>query len=385
MRRLDPAARVRGVQRTLIRRMFDAAGPDAINLGLGEPDLATPPSVAAEGIDAIREGATRYTATAGDPALREAIAKRYGQRADRIVITAGSQEALFVAMMAMIDSGDEVLVPDPGYPAYATLVRLAGGRAVTYPLRRDRGYRVDPVDLEARLTDATRAVVVCSPGNPTGAIHADRDLRRIARTLSSRGVAWLSDEVYREIRFDDRAAPSLHDHDPDGGVVVSGFSKDLAMTGWRIGWASVPPGLYDAVLSVHQHVVTCAPSIAQRAGRAAAGAVGDEARREHLGILGRRRACMLESLDGTPGVRFDPPEGGLFCFVAVDGCDDSLGLALRLLHEHGVLTIPGVAFGPGGEGCVRLSFAASDAAIRDGVARFRRGIGQESPDAAGVP
>lgn len=374
MSRLDPAVRARGIRRTLIRRMFDEAGPDAINLGLGEPDLATPGVIADAGVEAIRSGDTRYTATAGDPELRRAIAARSGQDPDRIVVTAGSQEALFIAVMALVGAGDEVLVPDPGYPAYGTLVALAGGRAVPYPLRRERAYRVDPLDVDACCTAATRAVVLCSPGNPTGAVHDDADLARITASLAERGVAWISDEVYREVRFHPGRVPSPADHDPDGGVVVSGFSKDLSMTGWRIGWAATPPGLVEAMVAIHQHVLTCAPSIAQRAATVAAGPDGDRARGEHLEVLTRRRACMLDALADAPGIEAAPPDGGLFCFVAVQGCRDSLALATRLLREHGVLTIPGVAFGPGGEGGIRLSFAASEDEIRAGVARFLRGI-----------
>src|SRR6185503_331660 len=177
------ARRMQGIERTLIRRIHDAAPPGSINLGLGQPDLPTPPRISLAGIGGIGAGRTAYTSTAGDPAVRAAIAARYpgfASGAGSVVVTAGSQEAVFASVLTLVDAGDEVLVPDPGYPAYPVIARLLGAAAVPYPLRASRAFRIDPADVEERITDRTRLVIVCSPSNPTGAVDRAEDLERLA-------------------------------------------------------------------------------------------------------------------------------------------------------------------------------------------------------------
>jgi aspartate aminotransferase len=230
---LRAARRMDGVERTLIRRIFDGAPAGSINLGLGQPDLATPASICLAGIDGIVTGQTGYTSTAGDPALRAAVARRYPGFATgpgSVVITIGSQEAVFASTLALVDGGDEVLVPDPGYPAYPVVAKLLGATPVSYPLRPERAFRIDPADVIARLTGRTRLVILCSPSNPTGAMDAPEDLAHLAAVLTERDVPWLSDEIYAGFAYD-RPAPSISRFAPQGGVVVSGLSKDLSMTG----------------------------------------------------------------------------------------------------------------------------------------------------------
>ena len=196
---LRPAQRMEGIERTLIRRIFDAAPPDAIQLGLGQPDLVSPPSICLSGIQAIAEGRTGYTSTAGDPELRAAVAARYRpwiEGADGVAITIGSQEAMFAACLTLLDPGDEVLYPDPGYPAYPVVARLVGATAVPYPLRPERAYRLAAEDVLSRIRERTRLAIVCSPGNPTGAIHRREDLEALCAGLAGAGVGWLSDEIY---------------------------------------------------------------------------------------------------------------------------------------------------------------------------------------------
>ena len=372
--KIRAAHRVSGLERTLIRQIFDSAPAGAINLGLGQPDLPTPDVAALHGIEAITSGRTAYTSTAGDPALRKALADRYHPFArgpEDVLVTVGSQEAMYVACLGLLDRGDEVLYPDPGYPAYPVVAELVGARAVAYPLRPGRRFRLDPADVASRLTERTRAVILCAPSNPTGASIERADVEELTRLLEQRGVPWISDEIYSGFSYD---GPFLSPADvaPDGGLVISGLSKDLSMTGWRVGWIVGPREILARLIAIHQYLVTCASSISQHAALAAFTPAGIEARRTYLEIFRRRRALMAEELGRIPGFGFTPPDGAFYFYVDVTRYGDSLELARALLERAGVVTIPGEAFGNNGRGYLRISFAASDAAIRDGVQRIGR-------------
>ncbi|HKQ60346.1 MAG TPA: pyridoxal phosphate-dependent aminotransferase, partial [Candidatus Polarisedimenticolaceae bacterium] len=258
---LRPARRLDGIERTLIRRIFDSAPAGAINLGLGQPDLPTPPAAALEGIAAIAAGQTFYTSTAGDPALRAAVAARYGASGpEAVLITIGSQEALFAACLGLVDAGDELLFPDPGYPAYPMVARLIGAEPVAYPLRRERGFRLDPADLLERVGPRTRLVILSCPSNPTGACVGAEDLAALAGGLAERGVPWVSDEIYSAFCWNG-AFVSPARFAPQGGLIVSSLSKDVSMTGWRVGWIVGPPPIIARLNAVHQYLVTCASSV----------------------------------------------------------------------------------------------------------------------------
>jgi aspartate/methionine/tyrosine aminotransferase len=371
---LRAARRMDGIERTLIRRIFDGAPAGSINLGLGQPDLATPSSICLAGIDGIVTGRTGYTSTAGDPALREAVARRYPGFAEgpaSVVITIGSQEAVFASALALVDAGDEVLVPDPGYPAYPVVAKLLGATPVPYPLRSERAFRIDPADVTARLTERTRLVILCSPSNPTGAMDDPAELSVLAAALSERGVPWLSDEIYAGFAYD-RPAPSICRDAPGGGVVVSGLSKDLSMTGWRIGWAVAPAAIASRITAAHQYLVTCASSVSQAAARTALSSAADADRAAYLEVFRTRRALMGDELRRIPGLPVVRPDGAFYYFVDVRAFGGSLEIAERLLREHRVIVIPGEAFGPGGTGFLRISYAATDADIVTGVAALAR-------------
>jgi len=370
---LRPSRRAGSLERTMIRRIFDSAPADAINLGLGQPDLPTPDTVALAGVSGIVQGRTRYTTTAGDPDLRRAVAAEYGGFAggpEDVTIHVGTQEALFAAVLALLDPGDELLVPDPGYPAYPRVAELCGGTPVRYPLHAARRFRLDPEDIESRITSRTRAVIVCTPSNPTGAVHREADLERLAVMLDARDVAWISDEIYAGFWYD-RPVPSLHRLSPNG-LVISGLSKTLSMTGWRIGWTVGPTEVLRRITAVHQYLVTCAPSVSQRAALAAFGPRGREAAERYRRVFAARRELMARELERIPGLRCRPPEGAFYFFVDVSSYGDSLEIARRLLDTLNVVVIPGEAFGPGGAGWLRLSFAASDADIVSGVRALGR-------------
>jgi aspartate/methionine/tyrosine aminotransferase len=371
---IRPSLRVQSLERTLIRQIFDSAPADAINLGLGQPDLPTPGCVALAGVAAVTAGRTRYTTTAGDPALRQAIAESYGSFASgpaSVLITIGSQEAMFAACLGLVDPGDEILYPDPGYPAYPAVARLVGASPVAYALRAEDGFRARAEEIARVLSERTRLVILCAPSNPTGACHDAQELQRILALLSRHGVSWLSDEVYAGLRYDEHpCSPAPWSAD---GVVISGLSKEMCMTGWRLGWVVGPEALVARLVAAHQYLVTCASSISQAAALAAftpAGRIAREAIRERFR---QRRALMARELGHIPGIRFEPPQGAFYFFVDVSRYGSSLAIAQRLLERRKVVTIPGQAFGANGEGYLRISFAASEADIERGV----RALGAE--------
>jgi len=375
---LRVARRMDGIERTLIRRIFVGAHPGSINLGLGQPDLPTPPRISLAGITGIAAGKTGYTSTAGDPAVRAAVAARYPGVAtgpESVVVTIGSQEAVFASVMTLVDAGDDVLVPDPGYPAYPVVARLLGATPVPYPLRPERGFKIDPADVISRLTPRTRLVILCSPSNPTGAMDREADLETLALELERRGVWWLSDEIYAGFAYE-RRAPSISRFAPTGGLVVSGLSKDLSMTGWRVGWVVGPPETVSKITAAHQYVVTCASSVSQAAALVALGESANPDRAAYLEIFRRRRSLMAEELRRIPRLPVTMPDGAFYFFLDVRGFGDSLAIAERLLQERRVIVIPGEAFGPGGAGFLRVSYAASDDDIRTGV----RALGEELAD-----
>jgi aspartate/methionine/tyrosine aminotransferase len=274
--------------------------------------------------------------------------------------------------MTLVDPGDEVLVPDPGYPAYPAVAQLLGAQPVSYPLRPERAFRIDPADVLSRMTERTRLVILCSPSNPTGAIDFEADLEALANALAVRGVPWLSDEIYAGFAYE-RPASSISRFAPTGGLVVSGLSKDLSMTGWRIGWVVGPEAIVARIIATHQYLVTCASSVSQAAALAALAPQAETDRAAYLAIFRRRRALMAEELKRIPRLPVTMPDGAFYFFLDVRGFGSSLAISERLLRDRRVIVIPGEAFGPGGAGFLRVSYAAEDDDIRAGV----RALGQE--------
>jgi aspartate/methionine/tyrosine aminotransferase len=375
---LRPAKRIAGVERTLIRRIFDAAPPDAINLGLGQPDLPSPPSVSLAGIAGIARGATGYTSTAGDLALREAIATGYPGHVsgpDGILITVGSQEAMYLAGLCLLDPGDELLYPDPGYPGYEMVGRLVGADTTPYPLHRDNRFRIRAADIEKRLSERTRLVILCEPSNPTGAITEPEELKRLADLLESRGIPWVSDEIYSGYTYDRELIP-IWQLAPGGGLVISGLSKDMSMTGWRIGWVAGAPETVARMTAAHQYLVTCAPRISQAAAVGAFSESGRADRERYRELFRQRRALMGRELDRIPEIGVHPPDGAFYYFVDVSRYGSSVEIASRILERCGVIVIPGEAFGESGRGFLRISFAAAEPDIREGVRRIAAELGR---------
>ncbi len=379
----DPrlAARAAGLEKTLLRRIADLADSSCVDLGLGELAFPTPRAV----LDGVSRGIGRwplgYSANAGLPELRARIAASAGPDVEpgRVCVTAGSEEALFLALSVLVDPGDEVLVPDPGFPTYARIVRLWGGLPVFYPLAPEDGFVLKASRIEPLLAEKTKTVILNSPANPTGAVHPRKEIERLAGLLAERGILPVSDEVYRELYYGDRRPESIRTWMPDA-IVVDSLSKSCAMTGWRLGWCVVPSALAPAVTAIHQMAVMCAPVPSQRAAILIFDGAADQERNENMAELRRRRRAAVETLRSGLDLPFIEPEGAFYIFLDVSSwradLGSSLDIALGLAGRAKVVTIPGIAFGPGGEGFLRLSFAGTREDFAEGVRRiaaFRSG------------
>lgn len=371
MTAFQPAARLRGIEKSAIRQFFDRAPTDSINLGLGEPDLPTADVIKRAAVRVILEEHNGYTAHAGLPALRERVAAGYPElraTADSVIVTAGSQEAMYLALTTLVDEGDEVLLPDPGFVAYPSIVRMAGGVPVFYRLPADRDFAFDPDDFRRRVSPRTKVVVGVSPSNPTGRALSADDLAAIADALRGTDARVVSDEIYRELYFGEARPPSLAECHPRT-VVVGGLSKSMSMTGWRLGWLCGEEAVVTSALVLHGYVTTCASTISQKAALAAWTPDGERARAEARRIFRERRDHLVRLLTGTLGLRVVAPEGAFYAMVDVRPYGSSVAVAEALLR-HGVITVPGSAFGVEGEGFLRISFCADLPALAEGVRRM---------------
>lgn len=376
----QPARRLRGIEKSAIRQFFDRAPTGSINLGLGEPDLPTPDVVRQAAVRAILEEQNGYTTHAGLPALRERVAADYphtGARADRVIITAGSQEALYLALTTLVDEGDEVLVPDPGFVAYPTIVRMAGGRAVSYRLPAARDFALDIDDFRRQISPRTKVVVCISPSNPTGRVLSTADLRAMSQALEGTNATVVSDEIYRELYFGDRRPPSISEQYAQT-VIISGLSKSMSMTGWRLGWLCGPAEIAVSALVLHGYVTTCASTISQKAALVAWTPAAEAARAAMRRSFRARRDHLLDLVRGTLGLRAVSPDGAFYVMADVSAYGPSLEVAEALL-SGGVITVPGGTFGAEAEGFLRLSLCADEAMLTEGVRRIGTVLAQRKP------
>ncbi|MDD8026798.1 MAG: pyridoxal phosphate-dependent aminotransferase [Acidobacteriota bacterium] len=371
---------MKSVAKSLIRQVNDRADASCLNLGIGEPAFPPPRAIIEHVRGHLPEWKASYSAVEGLPELRRAVAEaaaRDGEgsiEAGRVCVTAGSQEALFVLLITLLDPGDEVLVPDPGFPAYPSIARIAGGAAVPYPLSFDGGFRLDPDDLLSRITPRTKAIVLNTPNNPAGSVYGDEALTKLAAGLAGSGIPVLADECYRALTFGPTPRSFFRLY-PDA-IAIGSLSKSHALTGWRLGWMIVPDRLAGRFSGVHQLAVTCASVVSQRAAIFALRGGADEECAANLAELARRRDLAMAALREFTGLSFHEPEGAFYLFAKADRecalAGGSLALALRLLEEEKVVITPGAAFGPGGEGFLRISFAAAPETITAGLERMGR-------------
>jgi aspartate/methionine/tyrosine aminotransferase len=361
-------------------RRLEDAGRHVVHLEIGEPDGATPPHVVEAGVRALRDGHTRYVNPAGLPALRDAIATSLagrgvrGPTAENIVVVPGAKPMVFYALLAVLEPGDEVLVPDPGFPIYPSVVRFAGAVPVRYPLNALGA--VDVERLAALIGPRTRALALNLPGNPTGGVATTDELHAIAELALRHDLTVISDEVYGRIRYDRRAdsiaaLPGMLERT----ILVDSFSKTYAMTGWRLGFGVLPAALVERVTTLVVNGTSCTPPFVQLAGLAALTGP-QETVTAAVARLERRRDWLVDGLNGLPGVRCPQPAGAFYAFPDVRQVEQRAGLstrqlAARLLEEYGVAVLPGTDFGPGGAGHLRLSFAVSPANLDLALERMR--------------
>jgi aspartate aminotransferase len=372
----EPARRLRGIQKSMIRQVFDRALPGSVNLGLGEPDLPTPDVIRREAARVALEEQNGYTPHAGLLPLRERVASEYPHlklAPEQIVITAGSQEALYLVLLTLVDEGDEVLIPDPGFVAYPTIVRMAGGVPKFYRMPAARGFAFDAGEFRRGLSPRTKAVVCVSPSNPTGRVLARDELKAMAAALEGTGVYVVSDEIYRDLYFTEERPASVSEFYTERAVVIGGLSKSMSMTGWRLGWLCGDADVVKSALVLHGYTTTCASALSQKAALAAWTEEAAEARRRHRQIFRERRDHLLGLLSTELHLRAVRPDGAFYAMVDVNRHGDSISVAERLL-EHRVVTVPGAAFGSEGEGYLRISFCADLPVISEGVRRMKEAL-----------
>jgi aspartate/methionine/tyrosine aminotransferase len=375
LNKFAPPKRLQGIEKSVIRQVFDRARPGSINLALGEPDLPTPDVIRRAAVKAIIEEQNGYTSHAGLPALREKVAADYPyleRKPERVIITAGSQEALYLVLLALVDDGDEVLLPDPGFVAYPTIVRMAGGKSIFYRLPRGNDFAFDADEFRRALTPRTKVVVCISPSNPTGRTLSKDDLVSIGDALKDHGAYLISDEIYREIYYTPERPDSLSSF-YDRTIVIGGLSKSMSMTGWRLGWLCGEDELVRAALVLHGYVTTCASTVSQKAALVAWTDEAEEARAGFRKTFRARKDHLLGLIESELGLPAVTPDGAFYTMLDVRGYGSSLKVAEALLSE-GVITVPGAAFGSESEGFLRVSFCADLETLSEGVRRIKRGL-----------
>lgn len=364
VRMTEFSQRVEAISISGIREVFEAAGEDAINLGLGQPDFPTPEHARQAAVDAIEAGdADAYTSNRGTPELVDAIVEKHERDNDLeiapegVIATSGGSEALHLALEAHVDPGEEVLFPDPGFVSYDALTRIAGGEPVGLPLRED--LTLDPATVEERITEDTAAFVVNSPANPTGAVQSPEDMREFARIADEHDVLCISDEVYEHIVFDGEHRSPMEFAETDNVVVVSACSKTYSMTGWRLGWVAASERRAERMLRVHQYSQACASAPAQYAAEAALSGPQDVVD-EMVAQFEQRRDLVLDELEDM-GLDVPKPEGAFYAMPKVpDGWVDEV-------IDRGVVVVPGDAFGEHGEGYARISYATDTEQLREAL------------------
>jgi aspartate aminotransferase len=370
-----PPPFLQGIGKSPIRRISDQAKPGDISFGLGEPDLPTPDVIRQAAIRVIRDEQNGYTLQAGLPALRECVARDYPEMKlspDQVIITAGSQEAMYLALMTLVSEGDEVLLPDPGFVAYAAIVRMAGGVPVYYRLPAAQDFGFDADDFRAKVTPRTKVVMCTSPSNPTGRTMSQTDLTVMAEALSGTDAFVISDEIYRDLYYTSERPASISTL-YERTIVISGLSKSMSMTGWRLGWICGDATFMASASILHGYVTTCASTVSQKAALAAWTVAAEEARVGIRRTFQRRRDHLLALISSELGVRAVVPEGAFYTMVEISRYGTSMQVAEALL-KYGVVTIPGSPFGSEGEGFLRVSFCADENKITEGVRRMKVGL-----------
>jgi len=367
--------RLEGLQPTLIRQFFERALPDSINFGLGEPDLPTPDFMRREAARVATEEQNGYTSHAGLLALRKLITEQYPHLdlgLNDVVVTCGSQEAMTAAFLSIVDEGDEVLLPNPSFPAYDACVRISQGKPVYYRLPAEKDFAFDIDEFRSKITPKTRAAVVISPSNPTGKILTPTDLQNIADALKDTGIFLISDEIYSDLYFTDRPRSASEFYDKT--IIVSGLSKSLSMTGWRLGWAaSKQADVSRAIHVLHGFLTVCTSAITQKASLLAWTPEAEAAKRHARDVYKQRGAFLVGLFKMEMDLNATSPEGAFYTMLDVRSVGDDVEVAEKCLQNR-VITVPGVAFGDEARGFLRISFCNTEERMVEGVRRMKESL-----------
>jgi aspartate aminotransferase len=362
-------------------RVLEAQGKDIIHLEIGEPDFDTPANIVDSGIAALRAGWTHYGPSAGFPELRQAIAEEVSRTRgvnvtpEEVVVVPGGKPIIFFSILALVNEGDEVIYPNPGFPIYESMIRYVGGRAVPIRLREEKDFSLDVDELAHLITDRTRLVILNSPQNPTGGVLSKRDLEQIAAAIGDRNIFELSDEIYSRLIFDGKhhsiiAEPGFRDRT----ILLDGFSKSYAMTGWRMGYGVMRADLAQQIARLMTNSNSCTASFTQVAGIEALR--GDQSSIDHmLEEFQRRRDMFVTGLNKIKGFSCRIPRGAFYAFPNITGAEwKSKPLADALLEEAGVACLSGTSFGEFGEGYLRFSIANSMENLSKALERIEKWV-----------
>ncbi|MDH3198861.1 MAG: pyridoxal phosphate-dependent aminotransferase [Candidatus Krumholzibacteria bacterium] len=360
-------------------KALEAKGQEIIHLEIGEPDFDTPQNIKDKAVEALRGGYTHYGPSAGMPPVREAFAQYISRdrgvevSPDQIVVTPGAKPIIFFTALALVDPGDEVIYPNPGFPIYESMVDYIGAKRVPVRLREERGFSFDPDDFASLVTSKTKLVIINSPHNPTGGVLSRDVLARIAELANKHDFYVLADEIYSKIIYEG-AHESIYTFDgmPERTIIVDGHSKTYAMTGWRLGFGVMPPALATKVAKLMTNSASCTCSFTQIAGVEALQGP-QESVRAMVAEFKARRDLIVDGLNGLPGFRCHKPAGAFYVFPNTEGTGiKSKQLEERLMNEAGVAVLSGTSFGEYGEGFIRLSYANSQENIRRALEKMAR-------------
>lgn len=388
MNAIQPARRMEKIPFSGIRKVFEkvntlkSEGVDVINLCIGRPDFDTPAHIKATAQKALDEGMVHYTSNYGHPDLRKTIADKLAREngipihENEVIVTVGANEAVFLAMMAFLNPGDEVIVPNPAWPHYFYCAEMAGAKTVFLPLREENKFQISPQDVLDRVSPRTRMIVINTPNNPTGAVMDEDVLKEIVKIAKQRNIIILSDEIYEKLiygsakHFSAASIPGAKNIT----LTVNGFSKAYSMTGWRLGYVAGPKEMIDVMIRLHQYTVTCATSFAQ-AGGLAAYQGPQQCLNKMLKEFDRRRKVVVEGIQKIPRLSLVEPRGTFYAFVNIKALGlTSEEVADYLLKEGRVAVVPGSAFGKYGEGFVRIAFSNSLEKINTALERISHAI-----------
>ncbi|PGT88857.1 aminotransferase [Bacillus sp. AFS040349] len=372
---------VKGLKPSGIRKFFDLAASmeGVISLGVGEPDFVTPWNVREASILSLEQGYTSYTANAGLLELRKEISYYLQEKtnvsyspSEELLVTVGASQALDLALRAIVNPGDEVIVIEPSFVSYSSLISLAGGVPVSVQTSGEMEFKLQPSDLEKAITDKTKAVILCSPNNPTGTLLNKEDLEKIAKIIEKYDLLVISDEIYAELTYDDMYTSFVSiDGMVERTILVSGFSKGFAMTGWRLGYVAAQPEFLSAMLKIHQYTMMCAPSMAQYAAIEAIKNGKEDVL--HMKKSYRQRRNLFVNALTEMGLTCHVPGGAFYAFPSIKETNlSSEEFAEKLLMEERVAVVPGSVFGESGEGYIRCSYASSLEQLQESLRRMQR-------------